>query len=251
MIDVVDLVVRYGSATALDGVSFHIGRGEMVALVGPNGAGKSTVVNTLSGVVRRASGTVEIRGRMSHVPEGRQLFPELTVDDNLQLGAWTAQRRDAGFVYELMPELVRVRGQRAGTLSGGQQQMVALGRGLMSRPDVLLIDELSLGLAPKVVADLCRHLVRLNEEQQLSVLLIEQNARLALSLCTRGYVLEAGRIVAQGSSSDLSKSERVQKINEQFGIDESARDRAYFKKVLDEEGPVVLEVIKSLNIEPT
>jgi branched-chain amino acid transport system ATP-binding protein len=209
MIEVADLVVRFGAATVLDGVSFRVGRGEMVALVGPNGAGKSTIVNTLSGIVRRTSGTVEVRGRMAHVPEGRQLFPDLTVEDNLQLGAWTARDRDTSFIYELMPELVRARRQRAGTLSGGQQQMVALGRGLMSRPDVLLVDELSLGLAPMIVADLARHLVRLNEERQLSVLLIEQNARLALALCGRGYVLEAGRIVAQGPSRELSKSPKV------------------------------------------
>jgi branched-chain amino acid transport system ATP-binding protein len=210
VIEVADLVVRFGSATVLDRVSLRIERGEMVALVGPNGAGKSTLVNTLSGIVQRSSGRVDVRGRLAHVPEGRQLFPDLTVDDNLRLGAWTARDRDPSWVYELMPDLVRVRRQRAGTLSGGQQQMVALGRGLMSRPDVLLVDELSLGLAPMIVADLTRHLAKLNAEQKLSVLLIEQNARLALGVCTRAYVLEAGRIVAEGPSSELSKSARIE-----------------------------------------
>jgi len=209
VIEVHDLVVRFGSATVLDRVSLGVSKGEMVALVGPNGAGKSSLVSALSGLVEPSSGTIRVRGRLSHVPEGRQLFPDLTVDDNLRLGAWTTRDRDTSWVYELMPDLVRVRGQRAGTLSGGQQQMVALGRGLMSRPDVLVVDELSLGLAPIVVADLARYLSRINAERGLSVLLIEQSARLALSLCTRGYVLEAGRVVAHGLSGDLLASDRI------------------------------------------
>ena len=206
MIDVRDLVVRYGSATALDRVSLTVAAGEMVALVGPNGAGKSTFVDTLSGVVRPAGGQVIVRGRLAHVPEGRQLFPDLTVDDNLKLGAWKARDRDTSFVYDLLPDLAKTRRQRAGTLSGGQQQMVAFGRALMSRPDVIVVDELSLGLAPILVADLCRHLVELNASRGLSVLLIEQNARLALAMCSRAYVLEAGRIVAQGLCAELANS---------------------------------------------
>ncbi|MBV9945299.1 MAG: ATP-binding cassette domain-containing protein [Myxococcales bacterium] len=182
----------------------RVGRGEMVALVGPNGAGKSTLVNALSRVVPPASGRIGVEGRLAHVPEGRQLFGDLTVDDNLKLGAWTVRERDTSWVYELFPELLRMRRLRAGNLSGGEQQMVALGRGLMARPDVLAIDELSLGLAPKVVTSLTRHLSHLHAERGLAVLLIEQNVRLALALCSRAYVLEAGRIVAEGASAALA-----------------------------------------------
>ena len=204
MIEVTDLVVRYGPAVALDRVSLTVGAGEMVALIGPNGAGKSTVVNTLSGIVRPAAGTVAVRGRLAHVPEGRQVFGDLTVEDNLRLGGRRYRERDTGPVHAILPRLAELRHRRAGTLSGGEQQMVAVGRALMSRPDVLAVDELSLGLAPLVVADLVRHLRELNETRGLAVLLIEQNARLALELCSRAYVLEAGRIVAAGPSDELA-----------------------------------------------
>jgi branched-chain amino acid transport system ATP-binding protein len=204
LIEVRDLVVRYGPATALDHVSLTVGDGEMVALVGPNGAGKSTVVNTLSGIVKPAEGTVTVRGRLAHAPEGRQVFGDLTVEDNLRLGGRRYKQRDTGPVHAILPRLAELRHRRAGTLSGGEQQMVAVGRALMSRPDVLAVDELSLGLAPLVVADLVRHLRELNETQGLAVLLIEQNARLALELCSRAYVLEAGRIVAEGPSDELA-----------------------------------------------
>jgi branched-chain amino acid transport system ATP-binding protein len=208
-IEVRDLVVRYGAATALDTVSLTVGAGEMVALVGPNGAGKSTLVNTVSGVVRPASGTVRVGGRLAHVPEGRQLFGDLTVEDNLRLGAWRAKSRDPAPVYEVLPGLARLRRQRAGSLSGGEQQMVAVGRALMARPDVIAVDELSLGLAPMVVSDLARHIADLNAAQGMAVLLIEQNARLAFDLCTRAYVLEAGRMVAEGPSAELARSPDV------------------------------------------
>ena len=206
-----DLVVRYGAATALDGVSLAVEKAEMVALIGPNGAGKSTLVNTLSGIVRPASGTVHIGGRLAHVPEGREMFPDLTVDDNLRLGGWRNSRRgrDTGHVYEVLPELAPLRRRRAGRLSGGQQQMVAVGRALMARPDVLAVDELSLGLAPIVVSGLVEHLRTLNRERGLAVLLIEQNARMALDLCSRGYVLEAGRVVAEGAAAQLAADSRV------------------------------------------
>jgi branched-chain amino acid transport system ATP-binding protein len=206
VIEVDELSVRYGYATALDGVSLHVSAGEMVALVGSNGAGKSTLLNTLSGIVRSASGRVQVHGQLAHVPEGRQLFPDLTVDDNLRLGAFRVRERDPAWVYRLLPELERTRRQRAGSLSGGQQQMVAIGRGLMSRPDVLAIDEMSLGLAPIIVRDLSRILVELNTERGLAVLLVEQSARLALDLCQRAYVLEAGRMVASGTTRELAQS---------------------------------------------
>ncbi|HLK40913.1 MAG TPA: ABC transporter ATP-binding protein [Polyangiaceae bacterium] len=209
IVTVEDLSVCYGSATALDRVSLTVKRGEMVALIGPNGAGKSTLVDAMSGVVRPSSGRIEVRGRLAHVPEGRQLFPDLTVDDNLRLGACRAHDRDASWVYDLLPDLAGARRRRADTLSGGQQQMVAFGRALMAQPDVLAIDELSLGLSPLVVRTLVRTVVQLHDARGLSVLLIEQNARVALDICSRGYVLEAGRIVAQGSSAELAASAAI------------------------------------------
>jgi branched-chain amino acid transport system ATP-binding protein len=193
----------------LDQVSLHVDDGEMVALIGPNGAGKSTLVNTLSGILKPAAGSVSVQGRLAHVPEGRQVFGDLTVEDNLRLGGRRYRERDTGPVHAILPRLAELRRRRAGTLSGGEQQMVAVGRALMSRPDVLAIDELSLGLAPLVVADLARHLRDLNEQRGLAVLLIEQNARLALDLCARAYVLEAGRIVAEGPSDELARDDRL------------------------------------------
>jgi branched-chain amino acid transport system ATP-binding protein len=211
MLRVDELVVRYGQATALDGVSLHVDAGEMVALVGPNGAGKSTLVNTLSGIVHQAGGTVRIDGRLAQVPEGRQLFGELSVADNLRLGAWRAGRdaRDPTRIYDVLPDLAELAGRAASTLSGGQQQMVAVGRALMANPDILAVDELSLGLAPIVVAELVGHLRDLNDHHGMAVLLIEQNARLAFDICQRGYVLEGGHITAEGSCAELAESPRV------------------------------------------
>jgi len=210
LLDVGDLVVRYGQATALDGVSLRVDRGEMVALVGPNGAGKTTLLNTVCGLLPVAGGDCAVRGRVAQVPEGRQLFADMTVDDNLRLGAWTVRDRDPSRIYDLFPQLATMRRRQAGTLSGGEQQMVAVGRALMARPDLLAVDELSLGLAPMIVDSLAEHLRRLNEESGMAVLLVEQNARLALELCPRAYVLETGRIVASGPSGELSRSAAVQ-----------------------------------------
>jgi branched-chain amino acid transport system ATP-binding protein len=209
LIEAAALTVRYGAAIALDRVSMHVDAGEMVSLIGPNGAGKTTLVYTLAGIVTPAAGSAVVRGRLGVVPEGRQVFGSLSVDDNLRLGAWRLRRRDTDAIYDLLPDLVRVRRQAAGSLSGGQQQMVAVGRALMGRPEILVVDELSLGLAPIVVASLADHLRRLNTETGLAVLLIEQNARLALRLCARGYVLESGRVAAAGSSGELSRSAEV------------------------------------------
>jgi branched-chain amino acid transport system ATP-binding protein len=206
VIDVQALCVRYGNATALDGVSLTVDAGEAVALVGANGAGKTTLLNSLSGVVRPAAGTLRIEGRFAHVPEGRQLFGDLSVDDNLRLGAYRARDRDTAWIYRILPELERTRKQRAGSLSGGQQQMVAIGRGLMGQPDVLAIDEMSLGLAPLVARTLIRVLAELNRERGLAVLLVEQSARLAFTLCSRAYVLEAGRVAASGTPAQLTDS---------------------------------------------
>ena len=210
LLRVTDLVVKYGAAVALDGVALEVRRGEMVALVGPNGAGKTTLLNTVSGIVRPAAGRVELAGRVAQVPEGRQLFGELSVEDNLRVGAWSVRQRDPAPIYELLPQLRELRGRAAATLSGGEQQMVAVGRALMARPDLLAIDELSLGLAPMVVRTLVEHIRRLNAESGTAVLLVEQNARLALDICPRAYVLEAGRVALAGPSDELRETEAVQ-----------------------------------------
>lgn len=211
MLEVRDLVVRYGSAVALDGVSLEVGEGEMVALVGPNGAGKTTLVNAISGLLPVAGGSIRLEGTVAQVPEGRQLFGDLSVDDNLRLGGWTSGRRDPAPIYELFPNLRNLRGRQAWTLSGGEQQMVAVGRALMAEPRLLAVDELSLGLAPLVVEDLARHLVELNRNRGMAILLIEQNARLALDICERGYVLEAGHVAMSGRCDDLRRDEAVQR----------------------------------------
>jgi branched-chain amino acid transport system ATP-binding protein len=201
--------VRYGQATALDGVSLAMERGELVALIGPNGAGKTTLLNTISGLLAPAAGGCAVAGRVAQVPEGRQLFADMSVEDNLRLGAWTARDRDTARIYDLFPPLRPLRRRQAGTLSGGEQQMVAVGRALMAGPDLLAVDELSLGLAPMVVNTLAEHLLALNRDAGMAVLLVEQNARLALDLCPRAYVLEAGRVVAAGPSDELSRSPAV------------------------------------------
>jgi branched-chain amino acid transport system ATP-binding protein len=205
MLHIRDLVVAYGAATALDGVSLDVEAGEMVALVGPNGAGKTTTLNAVSGLLPTAAGTIEIAGRSAQVPEGRQMFADLSVDDNLRLGAWRMPRRerDTDRVYAVLPDLLPLRRRRAGLLSGGQQQMVAIGRALMARPDILLIDELSLGLAPLIAARLIEHLRAVNRDEGTTILLVEQEVDLAFDLCSRAYVLEAGRVVAEGSTEAL------------------------------------------------
>jgi len=210
VLEIEDLVVRYGQATALDGVSLQVERGEMVALIGANGAGKTTLLNTICGLLEPARGTYRLKGRVTQVPEGRQLFADMSVEDNLRLGAWRVRNRDPARVFELFPPLRALRRRVAGTLSGGEQQMVAVGRALMGEPDLLAVDELSLGLAPMVVDNLAEHVLRLNREHGMAVLLVEQNARVALQLCRRAYVLEAGRIVLSGRSAELAGSQAVQ-----------------------------------------
>jgi branched-chain amino acid transport system ATP-binding protein len=222
VLDVEDLVVRYGAATAVDGASLRADAGEMVALVGPNGAGKTSIINAISGLVPTAAGAIRVAGRSAQVPEGRQMFADMSVEDNLLLGAWGQRRRELDPIYELFPDLPRLRRRKAGTLSGGQQQMVAVGRALMAKPELLLIDELSLGLAPLVVADISEHLQRLNRENGTTILLVEQEIALALRLCSRAYVLEAGRIVASGDAETLA--------------DDPALHAAYFGGVAEEAG---------------
>ncbi len=210
LLEVHDLVVRYGAATALDGVGLEVDAGEMVALVGPNGAGKTTLLDTISGLITPAGGSIRLGGRLAQVPEGRQLFPEMSVEDNLRLGAWRVRDRDPAPIYEIFPHLTELRRRAAGSLSCGEQQMVAVGRALMGKPDLLAVDELSLGLAPQVVDALAEHLRDLNRRSGMAILLVEQNARLALDLCSRGYVIEAGRIALSGPSAELRRSPEVQ-----------------------------------------
>ena len=211
MLRIENLVVRYGAAVALDGVSLDVAKGEMVALVGPNGAGKSTLINAVSGLLRPAAGSVTCEGRVAQVPEGRQMFPDMSVEDNLVLGGWAIRNRTPDEVYDLLPVLSDLRKQKAGRLSGGQQQMVAIGRALMAKPDLLAIDELSLGLAPLVVAELAEHLRFLNRERGTTVLLVEQEVTLAFEVCPRACVLEAGRVIASGPSTELAESDTVRK----------------------------------------
>jgi branched-chain amino acid transport system ATP-binding protein len=242
LLEVEDLVVQYGPAVAVDGISLHLEAGERVALIGPNGAGKSSLLNALCGLVKPTAGAVRVDGRdvtarspgtivrlgVSQVPEGRQVFPTLPVEANLLLGAYgrdfradpiSATIRYVGRraqiqerldrVYTLLPALRELRNRPAGQTSGGEQQMVAIGRALMAEPRLLAIDELSLGLAPVIVQALSEFLLNLNADEGVAILLVEQNALLALELCERAYVLEAGRIALEGPSAELRDNERV------------------------------------------
>ncbi|MFZ5586244.1 MAG: ABC transporter ATP-binding protein [Thermodesulfobacteriota bacterium] len=229
MLEVSDLVVNYGGIRALKGVDLSVGQGEIVSLIGANGAGKSTLLAAVSGLVRPAAGRVryqgrDVAGRPAHrlarqglilVPEGRRVFANLSVEENLILGGYCrpwdqAQRRDLARVYATFPRLQERRGQKAGTLSGGEQQMLALGRALMGQPKLLMMDEPSLGLAPVLVAEVFK-IIRAIREQGVTLLLIEQNAAAALVIADRGYVLETGRVVLSGSGAELMADGRVQR----------------------------------------
>jgi branched-chain amino acid transport system ATP-binding protein len=218
---------RYGPIKALHGVSLAVGEGEVVALLGANGAGKTTTLRAVSGTVRR-TGRISLAGRalerrspeavaragIAHVPEGRGTFGELTVRENLRLGAWTRRGRPRGEEERVLahfPALADRVGQPAGTLSGGEQQMLALARALMARPRLLMLDEPSLGLAPLVVASIFAILRRLNEEEGLAILLVEQNATLALEAASSAYVLEVGRVALVGPAADLRADESVRR----------------------------------------
>jgi branched-chain amino acid transport system ATP-binding protein len=242
LLEVDRVVVRYGPAIAVDGVSLSLDAGERVALIGPNGAGKSSLLNAICGLVKPADGRVRVGGHdvtghapgrivrrgVTQVPEGRQVFASLPVEANLLLGAFgrdfrgelltstlryaarkaeVAERLER--VYELLPKLHELRERPAGQTSGGEQQMVAIGRALMAEPRLLAVDELSLGLAPLVVQGLSEFLRTLNEEEGVALLLVEQNAALAFDLCQRAYVLETGRVVLEGPSADLERNELV------------------------------------------
>jgi branched-chain amino acid transport system ATP-binding protein len=227
LLELDDVGARYGPVQALHGVSLTVGEGEIVAVLGANGAGKTTTLRAISGTVAR-SGTIELDGKVlkggpeasaragiAHVPEGRGTFVDLTVTENLRLGAYT--RRDRGVkddvqrVTGYFPWMAERGGQRAGTLSGGEQQMLALGRALMSRPKLMLLDEPSLGLAPMIVREFFRVVRELNAEEGLTVLVVEQDARIALSLSARAYVLEVGRVALTGTSSELRDDESIRR----------------------------------------
>ncbi len=222
-----NIVARYGSIEALHGVSFSVKRGQVVALLGANGAGKSTVLRVLSGLLPAASGTVRFLGEditrlpahrlphggLVHVPEGRRIFGDMTIKENLDLGSFTLgddaeRRRRMDHVFELFPILAQRRNQDASYLSGGEQQMLAIGRALMAGPKVLLLDEPSMGLAPQLVKEVMNIVQRLNREG-VTILLVEQNSKAALKFADYGYVLETGRIVLEGSGHDLSNDDAV------------------------------------------
>ena len=227
MLQVEELKSGYGRIEALHGVSVEVRAGEIVCLIGANGAGKTTLLRAISGVQPVSAGRIAFNGRpierlpghkrvalgIAQVPEGRQLFVPISVEDNLKLGAWT--RRDVKFeaelkpIYELFPMLFQLRHAAAGTLSGGQQQMLAIGRALMAQPRLLLLDEPSMGLAPILVDQILR-VVQGLKRSGLTVLLVEQNASAALAIADRGYVVETGRIVASGSAAALTADSRVQ-----------------------------------------
>ena len=217
---------RYGPVRALHDVSLHVDEGELVAVLGANGAGKTTTLRAVSGTVRRSGEVVfagnklprrpdaTARAGIAHVPEGRGTFSELSVWDNLRLGAYARRgsvKDDAQRVFKFFPRLEERRDQQAGTLSGGEQQMLALGRAMMARPKLLLLDEPSLGLAPLVVKEIFEALARMKGEDGMAVLVVEQNANLALAHAARAYVLEVGRVVVDGTSDELRANESVRK----------------------------------------
>ncbi|HOV39521.1 MAG TPA: ABC transporter ATP-binding protein [Spirochaetales bacterium] len=228
MLEIKDLVVTYGGITALQGISLSIPDGKIVSMVGANGAGKSTTINAISGMVKKSSGLIHFDGisldlppqkivrlGVVQVPEGRKIFSAISVKENIILGAYTIRdktRIETGLerVYKLFPILEKRKNQPGGTLSGGEQQMLAIARALMAEPKILLLDEPSLGLAPKLILDIFRLIEELHEKG-LTILLVEQNARKALSISDYAYVLETGRIIAQGTGEEMSENPIVRK----------------------------------------
>ncbi|WP_352402607.1 ABC transporter ATP-binding protein [Synergistes jonesii] len=228
ILSVKDLVVNYGAIQALKGASLDVYRGEIVAVIGANGAGKSTMMNAIMGAVPRASGEILLDGRplpsksylvvkdgVSLSPEGRKVFAPLTVIENLEMGAFPLSDR-AGIekqkeeVFDLFPRLLERKDQYAGTLSGGEQQMLAIGRALMAKPRVLLLDEPSLGLAPIIINEIFKELTQINRQLGMTILIVEQNAKKALQLSQRAYVIQTGRIVMEGRSEDLLHNPEIE-----------------------------------------
>ena len=229
MLEVKNLSVSYGAIEAVKDISFTVNDGEIVSLIGANGAGKTTTLHTITGLVPAKSGSVMYNGvdllkthnnkivtlGMAHIPEGRHVFTRMSVEENLEMGAFSLKdqsdlKKDLDMVYGLFPRLKERRNQKAGTLSGGEQQMLAMGRALMSHPKTILMDEPSMGLSPKLVKEIFS-IIRKLHEQGITILLVEQNAKMALSIAGRAYVLETGRITMEGDAKELLNNEQVRK----------------------------------------
>lgn len=229
MLEVKNLSVSYGAIEAVKDISFTVNAGEIVSLIGANGAGKTTTLHTITGLVPAKSGSVMYNGvdllkthnnkivtlGMAHIPEGRHVFTRMSVEENLEMGAFSLKdqsdlKKDPDMVYGLFPRLKERRNQKAGTLSGGEQQMLAMGRALMSHPKTILMDEPSMGLSPKLVKEIFS-IIRKLHEQGITILLVEQNAKMALSIADRAYVLETGRITMEGDAKELLNNEQVRK----------------------------------------
>lgn len=229
MLEVKNLSVSYGAIEAVKDISFTVNDGEIVSLIGANGAGKTTTLHTITGLIPAKSGSVMYNGvdllkthnnkivtlGMAHIPEGRHVFTRMSVEENLEMGAFSLKdqsdlKKDLDMVYGLFPRLKERRNQKAGTLSGGEQQMLAMGRALMSHPKTILMDEPSMGLSPKLVKEIFS-IIRKLHEQDITILLVEQNAKMALSIADRAYVLETGRITMEGDAKELLNNEQVRK----------------------------------------
>ena len=229
MLEVKNLSVSYGAIEAVKDISFTVNDGEIVSLIGANGAGKTTTLHTITGLVPAKSGSMMYNGvdllkthnnkivtlGMAHIPEGRHVFTRMSVEEDLEMGAFSLKdqsdlKKDLDMVYGLFPRLKERRNQKAGTLSGGEQQMLAMGRALMSHPKTILMDEPSMGLSPKLVKEIFS-IIRKLHEQGITILLVEQNAKMALSIADRAYVLETGRITMEGDAKELLNNEQVRK----------------------------------------
>ena len=230
ILNVNDLNVYYGGIHAIKSISFQIKKGEIVSLIGANGAGKTSTLHAISGLVPIKSGEISLNGEnvtnidayklvsrgMAHVPEGRRIFTELTVLENLEMGAFTRNdteqiKKDMEHMFSLFPRLAERKKQLAGTMSGGEQQMLAMARALMSNPSLLLPDVPSMGIAPLLVQEIFNIIVRINKEENVTVLLVEQNANMALSIADRGYVLETGKIILEGTGKELLTNPEIKK----------------------------------------
>jgi branched-chain amino acid transport system ATP-binding protein len=247
LLELRNIETYYGPVMAIKGISLEVREGQIVSLLGANGAGKTTVMKTISGAMDPQKGSVRLRGEeiqsrdpdkvarmgIAHVPEGREVFPFLSVEENLKVGAFSrrdrAIRQDIELVYGYFPVLREKRKQQAGYLSGGQQQMLAIGRALMLRPQIMLLDEPSLGLSPMLVKEISEIIVRLNREQEVTVLLVEQNAKMALDIGHYGYVMELGRIVMEDSTERLKDATDIQEFY--LGMkDQGVRGRRRWKQ---------------------
>jgi branched-chain amino acid transport system ATP-binding protein len=228
MLQVTDLSVSYGAIAALSGISFKVEPGAIVTLIGGNGAGKTTALRTISGLLRARSGSIKFLGNdiaalpahaivargLCHVPEGRMIFSNLTVGENLAMGSYLDDdrariARNREYVFSVFPRLKERLWQTGGTLSGGEQQMLAIGRALMGNPQLLMLDEPSLGIAPRLITTIFEKIVEINQSHGITILLVEQNAKLALEVSSYGYVLETGRVVLEGPSKDLRGNPRL------------------------------------------